>query len=160
MPVLDVDGDGDADVVATLAAHGYGLSWFEQTASSPTLTFSEHVIVPGTEPAADAPVIMHEPHAVAVADIDGDGVTDIVSGERHWGHIPGGDADFDTPGRLYWFRAVRDAETTFEPTLIDDDSGVGTQLTLGDLDGNGSVDIVISNKKGAFVFLQRQLGLK
>jgi hypothetical protein len=155
MPVLDVDGDGDADVVATQSAHGYGLSWFEQTSATPAPVFVEHVIVPAEEPAADAPVVMHEPHAVAVADIDGDGVLDIVSGERHWGHIPGGNADFDTPGRLYWFRTVRGpAGVTFEPTLIDDDSGLGTQLTLGDLDGNESVDIVITNKKGAFVFLQ------
>ncbi len=29
----DVDGDGDADVVTSWQAHGYGLSWFEQTSS-------------------------------------------------------------------------------------------------------------------------------
>jgi hypothetical protein len=155
MPVVDLDGDGDADVVVTQSAHGYGLSWFEQTTTQPAPAFTEHVIVPSAAPASDADVIMHEPHAVAVADIDGDGIHDIVGGERHWGHIPGGDADFDTPGRLYWFRTERgDAGVTFEPSLIDDDSGVGTQLTVGDLDDNGSVDIVISNKKGAFVFLQ------
>lgn len=30
MHVYDVDGDGDGDVITSLAAHGYGLSWFEQ----------------------------------------------------------------------------------------------------------------------------------
>ncbi len=155
MPVLDVDGDGDADIVTSLEAHGYGLAWFEQTAASP-LAFDEHVIVPDAAPADDAPVVMHEPHAVAVADIDGDGVEDIVSGERFWGHIPAGMPDFDEPARIYWFKAERTkTATTFTPTLIDDDSGVGTQLTVGDLDGNGSMDIVVSNKKGAFVFLQQ-----
>jgi hypothetical protein len=154
MPVLDLDGDGDMDVVTSLAAHGYGLAWFEQTAASP-LTFSEHLIVPDSEPAANADVIIHEPHAVAVADIDGDGVEDIVTGERFWGHIPAGMPDFAALARIYWFHTERSASgVTFTPTLIDDDSGVGTQLTVGDLDGDGTPDLVISNKKGAFVFLQ------
>jgi hypothetical protein len=154
MPVLDVDGDGDADVVTSLAAHGYGLAWFEQTAPAAP-AFDEHVIVADAAPEAGAAVVMHEPHAVAVADIDGDGTGDIVSGERFWGHVPSGTPDFDEPARLYWFKAERsEAGTVFTPTLIDDDSGVGTELTLGDLDGNGSIDILVSNKKGAFVFLQ------
>jgi hypothetical protein len=158
MPVVDLDGDGDADVVATQSAHGYGMSWFEQTGAPLARAFTEHIIVPATEPAVDAPVIIHEPHAVAVADIDADGAVDIVSGERHWGHIPGGGVEFDTPGRLYWFKNERtDSGVGFEPSLIDDDSGVGTQLTLGDLDDNGSIDVVVSNKKGAFIFLQTPL---
>ena len=28
MYAYDVDGDGDNDVIASLAAHGYGLSWY------------------------------------------------------------------------------------------------------------------------------------
>ena len=38
------------------------------------------------------------------------------------------------------------------PNLIDDDSGVGRQIGLGDLNGDGRPDIIIGNKKGAFVF--------
>jgi hypothetical protein len=155
MPVLDVDGDGDADVVTSLAAHGYGLAWFEQTPGATTPDFAEHLIVPDTAPAPDATVVIHEPHAVAVADIDGDGLDDIVTGERFWGHVPSGMPDFSEPARIYWFREERTAAgVVFTPTLIDDDSGVGTQLTVGDIDGDGKPDIVVSNKKGAFVFLQ------
>jgi hypothetical protein len=146
----DIDGDGDQDVVATLAAHGYGLAWFEQSGAS----FVEHDIVPTTAPAMGE-LVLHEPHALAMADIDGDGELDLVTGERHWGHIPE-NANFDDPARLYWFEAVRSGDTvTFTPHLVDDQSGVGTQVVAGDIDGDGLMDIVLANKKGTFLFLQQ-----
>jgi hypothetical protein len=58
---------------------------------------------------------------------------------------------------LYWFRLRRDdaGNATFEPVLIDDDSGVGTQVTVADLDGDGRLDIAVANKRGVFAFRQR-----
>ena len=51
---------------------------------------------------------------------------------------------------------VRDGSgASFVPHLVDDMSGVGTQVTVGDLNGDALPDIVSANKKGAFVFLQR-----
>jgi hypothetical protein len=154
MEVRDIDGDGDADVISTLAAHGYGLAWYEQTAPGTAPPFTEHVIVPGTAPGPDDAVVLHEPHALQMADLDGDGIDDIVTGERHFAHVPVGVA-FETPARLYWFRVGEDGGTaTFEPHLIDDDSGVGTQVTVGDVNGDRKSDVVVANKKGAFVFRQ------
>jgi hypothetical protein len=43
---------------------------------------------------------------------------------------------------------------TFTPHLVDDQSGVGTQVVAGDVNDDGLMDIVLANKKGAFVFLQ------
>ena len=40
------------------------------------------------------------------------------------------------------------------PYQIDDDSGVGTQFTVGDLTGDGNPDVVTGNKKGGYVFIQ------
>jgi hypothetical protein len=40
------------------------------------------------------------------------------------------------------------------PHRIDDASGVGTQIAVGDVDGDGRADVVVGNKKGAAVFLQ------
>jgi hypothetical protein len=157
MFVNDFDGDGVADVITTLAAHGYGLSWFQQPPLDAGGTFVEHVIVPNEPPAPDAAVILHEPHALALVDIDGDGLLDAVTGERFWGHVPGGHPDFGAPARLHWFRHGRGPDgrsPTWTPALIDDDSGVGTQITVGDVNADTMPDIVVSNKKGAFVFLQ------
>ena len=45
MYAYDVNGDGKADIITSLAAHGYGLAWFEQTADG----WTKHVIT-GTQP--------------------------------------------------------------------------------------------------------------
>lgn len=152
MLTVDVDADGDADVVTSLAAHRSGLAWYEQQdGGGGAVTFVQHVIVPDDETGT---VGLHEPHALAMSDIDADGLPDIVTGERFWGHVPGGNPDFGAPARIYWFQLVRDRDGAhFVPHLVDDASGVGTQVVVGDVTGDGLPDIVVANKKGAFVMV-------
>ena len=58
---------------------------------------------------------------------------------------------------LYWFELRRDKQqgVQFIPHQIDDNSGVGTQVTAVDLNGDGIPDVIVSNKKGTFIFLSQ-----
>jgi hypothetical protein len=154
MAVYDVNGDGRNDVITSYDAHGYGLGWFEQKADG---AFAEHRIM-GAKP-EDNPqgVKFSQLHALRLADIDGDGLPDIVTGKRRWAHGPKNDEEPGAAPVLYWFQLKRDGKggAEFIPHLVDDDSGVGTQVTTGDLNKDGRIDIVVANKKGVFVFLQK-----
>ena len=156
MYAYDVNGDGVNDVVTSIAAHGYGLSWFEQKrAASGESSWIEHAVTSRKAEEKLGDVQFSQPHAVMLVDMDGDGLKDIVTGKRHWAHGDKGDPEPNAPAVLYWFKLARgSAGVTFTPHLIDNDSGVGCQFPIADLDGNGKPDIAIANKKGVFVFTQ------
>lgn len=156
MYAYDVNGDSRADVVTSLAAHGYGLSWFEQIAgASGTIAWREHAITSAVPSEKLHGVQFSQPHAVMLVDMDGDGLKDLVTGKRHWAHGDKGDPEPTAPAVLYWFKLTRGpASVTFTPHLIDDDSGVGCQFPVADLNADGRPDLAIANKRGVFVFLQ------
>ncbi|MCB1232719.1 MAG: VCBS repeat-containing protein, partial [Verrucomicrobiae bacterium] len=150
--VDDVDGDGDNDIISSLKAHGYGLAWFEQVEPG---KFARHDIM--GESSTDSPygVCFSQLHALALADVDGDGRNDFVTGKRylaHQGHDPGGLMD----PVLYWFRntKTKDGGIEFVPHFVDNDSGVGVEVTVADLNGDGKPDIVSGNKKGLAIHVQ------
>jgi putative membrane-bound dehydrogenase-like protein len=157
MLVDDLDGDGDADVITSIDAHGYGLSWFEQRrGSGGAVEFVEHRIMGERPEENEYGVAFSQLHALALADVDGDGLSDIVTGKRFWAHGTHDPGSLD-PAVLYWFRTVRGQDGLhFVPHRIDDDSGVGTQLTVADVSGDKLPDVLVGNKKGVFVFTHQQ----
>ena len=151
MFVSDFDGDGDNDVVSSQNAHAWGLTWFENTGANDSPEFVPHKIT--TRRPEDNPygVALSQMHALALADMDGDGVDDVITGKRYFAH-GGKDPGAHELPVLYWFRTVRsDNGVEFEPWLADPRSGVGTQLTVGDCNGDGSPDVIIGNKLGTYV---------
>ncbi len=157
MYAYDVNGDGLNDVITSFAAHGYGLVWYEQFKQDGEIKFKEHVILDTEQKPSPNPygVTFSQLHAVDLVDVDGDGLKDIVTGKRFWAHGAHGDPDPNAPAVLYWFRLVRNKDKTvdFVPHLIDNNSGVGTQVVARDFTGDKKPDIVVGNKKGTFVFI-------
>lgn len=160
MFAYDFDGDGDNDVFTSLTAHAYGMAWFEQKKdSSGKIEFVKHELM-STDPKAPSKVpVFSQIHAIDLADINGDGVKDLVAGRRYWAHAPqpdgsGGDPGVNDPAVLYWYEVKpggKSGEAQFIPHLIDSKSGVGTQVMIVDLDGQAPPEIVVGNKLGAFV---------
>jgi len=144
MLVYDIDGDGDSDII-TSSAHSYGIWWFEQLPGATGSQFKQHLIFKE----------FSQPHAIRLVDINGDGVKDLVTGKRYFAH-----QGKDPGGReltvMYWFelRRPKKGNVEFIPHKIDDNSGVGTQFEVTDMNKDGKWDIVTSNKKGVHVFLQ------
>ena len=156
MYAYDVNGDKTPDVVTSIAAHGYGISWFEQQRSvSGESTWKEHAITSRNADEKIAGVQFSQPHALMLEDMDGDGLKDLITGKRHWAHGDKGDPEPNAAAVLYWFKLTRETSgAKFVPHLIDDDSGVGCQFPVADLNGDSRPDIAIVNKRGVFVFRQ------
>ena len=156
MHTYDVDGDGDADVISSREAHGYGLAWFEQVKEEGRITFKEHRIMGATPEENPHGVAFSELHAVELFDMDGDGLKDIVTGKTYWSHHTGSKG-WNDGAVVYWFKLVRNAgQVEFVPNRADDDSGIGRQVVVGDVNGDRLPDIVVGNMKGTFVLLQRR----
>lgn len=140
MYAYDFDGDGDNDVLSS-SAHRTGIWWHEQTADG----WKPHLI--NDE--------FSQTHSICLADINGDGLPDFVTGKRWWAHGAAGDPGSDQPAVMYWFELSRkDGKPVWTPRQFDHDSGVGTQFEVADMNGDGLLDVITANKKGAHYFQQ------
>lgn len=141
MHVHDFDGDGDNDILSS-SAHRIGIWWHEKTSDG----WKTHLIDDS----------LSQTHAVCMADINGDGLLDFVTGKRWWAHM-GRDPGADQPAVVVWYELGRkQGRPTWTPHQIDDNSGVGTQFEVVDVNGDGLLDVVTANKKGVYYFQQKR----
>ncbi|MDT7828816.1 VCBS repeat-containing protein [Pricia sp. S334] len=140
MQVMDVNGDGTNDVVSA-SAHKLGVWWHEQLADQ---NFVTHLISTTTA----------QTHASILADINGDGRADFITGKRFLAHNGNDAGDADTP-YLFWIEFTPGKKPYFKEHLIDSDSGAGLNIAVRDMNKDERPDIIIANKNGVFLFENR-----
>jgi len=158
MFAYDFDGNGTNDIFTSLSAHRYGVAVFLQNKPAPDKPTWERVMLASEQPQDnDYGIVFSQPHAASLADIDGDGVKDIVTGKRYWAHN-GHDPDEHGHRVIYWYQTKRDGKggVDFIPHLVDAESGVGVDVQVGDVNGDLLPDIVVANKAGVFILMQER----
>jgi putative membrane-bound dehydrogenase-like protein len=158
MFAYDFDGNGTNDVFTALAAHRYGVAVYLQNKPAPDKPTWNRVMLASEQPQDnDYGIVFSQPHAAFLADIDGDGIKDIVTGKRYWAHN-GHDPDEHGHRVIYWYQTKRDGKggVDFVPHLVDAESGVGVDVQVGDVNGDTLPDIVVGNKAGVFILTQER----
>jgi len=146
--VDDLDLDGDNDIMMS-SAHQRGVWWFENTGTNAEPKFEYRII-------SDA---VSQTHALHYIDMNGDGQKDLVTGKRWWAHGPNGDDNPNVEPIMIWYEIQREkgSRPRFIPHIIAESlgTGMGTQFSVADFNGDKMPDIILSNKRGTNVLLQR-----
>ena len=166
-PILgyDVNHDGKLDLIYG-QGHGYGLYWLEQAGTKEHPQWMRHTIDES----------FSQSHALALVDVDGDGVPELVTGKRYRGHSgadpgsydpvvvyayrlptqaqfagkPGGKRGTAVPGSEAMQVANEADDPVFERTGLSENgtASAGTQFVFGDFDHDGDMDLASAGKLG------------
>jgi FG-GAP-like repeat len=136
-PILgyDVNNDGKMDLIYG-HGHSFGLYWLEQRISNGSRTWKRHVIDDS----------FSEAHALELADIDGDGELELITGKRYRGDP---DPGLYEPLCIFYYKIDRRTGMfTRFPVSYNGTAEIGTQIIVEDIDGDGDKDIIVGGKTG------------
>lgn len=145
--VKDVNKDGRLDILFG-RGHDYGVYWWEQQAPQPdgTTVWEKHVIDESWS----------QGHVAALADLDGDGEEELITGKCVYAHEEG-DPGTEDPAVLYYYRWDAASSSFTRHTIAGpgENIGLGRQIALADLNGDGRTDIVAPGKTGLWLLINQ-----
>jgi hypothetical protein len=154
-PILgyDVNHDGRMDLIYG-QGHGYGLYWLEQTGDGANRKWVRHSIDES----------FSQSHALALVDIDGDGVPELITGKRYRGHSGNDPGSYD-PIVVYAYKLPTKAQFAgnADPVFarialsVNGTASAGTQFVAADFDHDGDIDLASAGKLGVHVFENLQI---
>ncbi len=144
--VYDVNGDGLPDII-TSSAHRYGIFWYEQVRDGDKVSWKQHVIDDTWSQA----------HSITLADLDGDGVPELITGKRFLAHN-GGDPGAFEPLGLYYYKLKKGPNPVWTKHVISYNQGIGSGMSVevADMNGDGKPDIVVTGKWGGPVWFENK----
>lgn len=130
--IADINKDGRPDIIMTDSdQQNSRIAWLENTGGAPPSFYPHYLTL-------TAPGVRGSFHSLAVADFDGDGDLDILSVEQEDPTLP----PVAAKPRWYIWENVDGAGKDFRERVIYDGRLGGHDVILGDIDGDGDIDIV------------------
>ncbi|MCB1234723.1 MAG: VCBS repeat-containing protein [Verrucomicrobiae bacterium] len=145
MLVVDLDGDGRNDIIHA-NGHNYGLWWDRQLEPQPdgTTTWRNYLIDDK----------FSQGHALAWDDVDNDGEPELVTGKRYYAHS-GKDPGAEDPITIQYYDWDKSTLTWTKQVVSQGEQGkgpgIGLQIRVADIDGNGFKDIAVPGKSGTHI---------